>query len=117
LDLHADPAIFEMAVWALAARILEVDKDTVCAWWDRAAPHCRLVMRYRWRDHHVLECQLDELWGFVHIMAGDLSHEPCKVICFMPIGFAISWWTGFQGGGWAHMAYPEETAHGSPLHE
>jgi IS1 family transposase/transposase-like protein len=74
LDLHADPAIFEMAVRALAegnsiraaARIIEVDKDTVCAWLDRAAQHCRLVMLYLWRDLHVLECQLDELWGFVH---------------------------------------------------
>jgi hypothetical protein len=74
-------------------------------------------MRYRWRDRHVLECQLDELWGFVHTMAGDLSHEPCKVIRFMPIEFAISWRTGFQGGGWAHMAYPEATAHGSQLYE
>jgi transposase-like protein len=52
LDLHADPAIFEMAVRALAegnsiratARIVQVDKDTICAWLDRAAQHCRLVM-------------------------------------------------------------------------
>ena len=49
LDLHADPAIFETAVRALAegnairatARIVQVDKDTVCAWLDRAAQHCR----------------------------------------------------------------------------
>ena len=47
LDLHADPAIFETAVRALAegnsiraaARIVQVDKDTVCAWFDRAAQH------------------------------------------------------------------------------
>jgi hypothetical protein len=40
LDLHADSAIFETAVRALAegnsiraaARIVQVDKDTVCAW-------------------------------------------------------------------------------------
>ena len=57
LDLHADPAIFEMAVRALAegnsiratARIVQVDKDAVCAWLDRAAQHCRLVMLYLWR--------------------------------------------------------------------
>ena len=50
LDLHADPAIFETAVGALAegnsiraaAHIVQVDKDTVCAWLDRAAQHCRL---------------------------------------------------------------------------
>jgi IS1 family transposase len=74
LDLHADPAIFEMAVRALAegnsiratARIVQVDKDAVCTWLDRAAQHCRLVMLYLWRDLHVMECQLDELWSFVH---------------------------------------------------
>ena len=74
LDLHADPAIFEMAVRALAegnsiratARIVQVDKDAVCAWLDRAAQHCRLVMLYLWHDLHVIECQLDELWSFVH---------------------------------------------------
>ena len=74
MDLHADPAIFEMAVRALAegnsiratARIVQVDKDAVCAWLDRAAQHCRLVMLYLWRDLHVIACQLDELWSFVH---------------------------------------------------
>jgi IS1 family transposase/transposase-like protein len=74
LDLHADPAIFETAVRALAeghslratARIVQIDKDTVCAWLDRAAQHCRLVMLYLWRDLHILECQLDEIWSFIH---------------------------------------------------
>src|SRR5262249_165510 len=74
LDLHAAPPIFETAVRALAegnsiratARIVQVDKDAVCAWLDRAAQHCRLVMLYLWRDLHVIECQLDELWSFVH---------------------------------------------------
>ena len=63
-----------MAVRALAegnsiratARIVQVDKDAVCTWLDRAAQHCRLVMLYLWRDLHVMECQLDELWSFVH---------------------------------------------------
>ena len=74
LDLHTEPAIFETAVRALAegnsiratGRIVEVDKDTVCEWLDRAAQHCRLVMLYLWRELHVVECQLDELWSFVH---------------------------------------------------
>ena len=74
MDLHAEPAIFEMAVRALAegnpiratGRIFQVDKDTVCEWLDRAAQHSRLVMLYLWRDLRVLECQLDELWSFVH---------------------------------------------------
>jgi IS1 family transposase len=58
-----------MAVRALAegnairatARIVQVDKDTIGAWVDRAAQHCRLVILYLWRDLHALQCQLDEL--------------------------------------------------------
>ena len=73
-DLEADPAIFEMAVRALAegnslratARIVQIDKDTACDWLNRAAQHCRVVMLYLWRNLHVTECQLDELWSFVH---------------------------------------------------
>jgi len=74
LGLEADPVIFEMAVRALAegnslratARIVQVDKDSACDWLNRAAQHCRLVMLYLWRNLHVTECQLDELWSFVH---------------------------------------------------
>lgn len=73
-DLAAAPAIFETAVRALAegnslhatARIVQIDKDTACDWLDRAARHCRLVMLYLWHNLHVTECQLDELWSFVH---------------------------------------------------
>lgn len=43
-----------------------VDKDTVCAWLQRAGGHSRLLMLYLWRQLHVTECQLDELWSFVH---------------------------------------------------
>jgi transposase-like protein len=72
--LEADPAIFETAVRALAegnalratARIVQVDKDTVCAWLHRVACHCRTVMLYFWHDLHVSACQLDELWSFIH---------------------------------------------------
>lgn len=72
--LESDPAIFETAVRALAegnsiratGRIVQVDKDTVCAWLNRAAQQCRLVMLYLWQNLHVTECQLDELWSFVH---------------------------------------------------
>ncbi len=80
-DLDADPAIFAMAIRALAegnslrstARIVEIDKDTACAWLDRAARHCREVMLFLWRDLPVLECQLDELWSFVHTKEGHLK--------------------------------------------
>lgn len=81
LDLHADQAFFETAVRALAeenaiwatARIVQIDKDTVCDWLDRAAQHCRLVMLYLWRNLHVSECQLGELWSFVHTKEDHLS--------------------------------------------
>jgi IS1 family transposase len=51
---------------------MQVDKDTVCEWLDRAAQHCRLVMLYLWRDLHVIEGQLDELWSFVHTKEDNL---------------------------------------------
>jgi IS1 family transposase len=80
-DLHAEPAIFEMAIRALAegnslrstARIVQIDKDTACDWLDRAAQHCRKVLLYLWRDLPVTECQLDELWSFVHTKESHLA--------------------------------------------
>ena len=64
--LESEPRIFETAVRALAegnsiratGRIVQIDKDTVGDWLNRAALHCRLVMLYLWHDFHVLECQL-----------------------------------------------------------
>jgi IS1 family transposase/transposase-like protein len=86
-DLNADPCIFETAVRALAegnsiratGRIIQVDKDTVGEWLDRAVHHCRLVLLYLWRNLHVTECQLDELWSFVHTKE---THLPgAKIYC------------------------------------
>lgn len=82
LGLEAEQAIFETAVRALAegnslratARVVQVDKDTACDWLDRAARHCRLVLLYLWHDLHVTECQLDELWGFVHTKERNLPY-------------------------------------------
>lgn len=86
-DLTADPFIFEIAVRALAegnslrstGRIVKIDKDTACDWLNRAAQHCRLVMLYLWRDLHVSECQLDELWSFVHTKERNLA--AAKTFC------------------------------------
>jgi IS1 family transposase len=86
-DLNTDPAIFETAVRALAegnslrstARIVQIDKDTACDWLHRAACHCRLVMLSLWQELAVLECQLDELWSFVHTKEGNL--ETAKRVC------------------------------------
>jgi hypothetical protein len=73
-DVEHDPPLFELAIRALAegnsiratARIIQVDKDTVCTWLDRAAQQCRLVILYLWQQLPLRECQLDELWSFVH---------------------------------------------------
>ena len=101
--LDADPAIFETAVRALAegnalratARIVQVDKDTVCTWLHRVAYHCRTVMLYFWHDLQVSECQLDELWSFVHTKE---AHLPgAKIYCdtygdaWVWIAFAPVW--------------------------
>jgi IS1 family transposase len=80
-DLNATPIVFETAIRALAegnslrstARIVEVDKDTTCDWLNRAAQHCRLVMLYLWHNLHVTECQLDELWSFIHTKEKNLE--------------------------------------------
>jgi IS1 family transposase len=80
-DLNAEPAIFEMAIRALAegnslrstARIVQIDKDTACDWLDRAAQHCRKVLLYLWQGLPVTACQLDELWSFVHTKESHLA--------------------------------------------
>jgi IS1 family transposase len=80
-DLDAEPALFDTVIRALAegnglrptARIVQIDKDTVAAWLQRAATHCRIVMLYLWDALAVSECQLDELWSFVHTKQRQLS--------------------------------------------
>ena len=94
--LHTDRALFEMAVRAVAegnalratARIVQVDKDTVCAWLDRVARHCRTVMLSLWRNLHVRECQLDELWSFVHTKE---AHLPGATLYSATYGDAWVW--------------------------
>lgn len=94
--LESDPAIFETAVRALAegnsiratGRIVQIDKDTVCDWLNRAALHCRSVVLYSWRQLHVTEGQLDELWGFVHTKE---AHLPCAKIYCETYGDAWVW--------------------------
>lgn len=97
--LDTDPWIFELAVRALAegnsihstARIIQVDKDTVCAWLNRVAPHCRLIMLYLWRALHVEECQLDELWSFVHTKEQNLT--------------TAKTWSETYGDAWVWLAF------------
>lgn len=94
--LESPPMIFETAVRALAegnslqstARIVQVDKDTVCAWLERAAEQCRWLMLYLWHDLPVSECQLDELWSFVHTKEDNLA---CAKLCCESYGDAWVW--------------------------
>ncbi len=94
--LESDPAIFETAVRALAegnsiratGRIVQIDKDTVCDWLHRSALHCRALMLYCWQQLHVTECQLDELWSFVHTKE---AHLPVAKIDCATYGDAWVW--------------------------
>ena len=48
------------------ARLMECDKDTVGHWLPRLGRHGQRVLDYFFRDLHLTECQLDELWTFVY---------------------------------------------------
>lgn len=47
-------------------RLVEVDKDTVNHWLPILGSHCQGVMNYFFRNLHLKECQLDELWTFIY---------------------------------------------------
>lgn len=118
--LAAAPALFELAVRALAegnsihatARIIQRDKDTVCTWLNRAAHQCRLVMLAHWQNLHVTECQLDELWSFVHTKEDHLL--TAKRLCE---SYGDAWvWVAFAPTGRLVVAFvvgkrTEENAH------
>jgi len=48
------------------SRLLSVDKDTVNQWLPVLGRHCQGVMNYFFRNLHLRECQLDELWTFIY---------------------------------------------------
>ncbi len=72
-DIRTDLQRFELGAKLLAegmsiratARIVEVDKDTVCKWVAQLGAHCANVAAYHFRNLHITECQLDELWTLV----------------------------------------------------
>jgi IS1 family transposase len=47
-------------------RLLNLDKDTVCHWLRCLGEHCNQLMSYFFRNLHLSECQLDELWTFIY---------------------------------------------------
>ena len=71
--VRAEESNYTIAMLALAegnslrgtGRIVDVDKDTVCGWLDRAGRHCRAVTAWLFDNFHITECQVDELWSFV----------------------------------------------------
>jgi IS1 family transposase len=101
--LNAAPGQFETAVRALAegtslrstARILQVDKDTIGEWLHRAAQQCRWVLLSLWQDLPVTECQLDELWSFVHTKEPHLhlAQQVCETYgdAWVWVAFAPAW--------------------------
>jgi IS1 family transposase len=102
-ELSAEERIFTMAMRALAegnslrgtGRIVDVDKDTVAAWLDRGGRHCRAVTTYLFHNLHLTECQLDELWSFVHKKEAHLSSlEKIRMLygdAWVWLAFAPEW--------------------------
>ena len=79
-------------------RIVDVDKDTICDWVDRAGRHCRAVTTYLFDTLHITECQVDELWSFVRKKEAHLSVAE-KVLalygdagCGSPLRQHGAWW-------------------------
>lgn len=72
--IRTDEVTYRYAVTALAeglalravGRLFGLDKDTLCHWLPRLGEHCEEMMSYFFRDLHLNECQLDELWTFVY---------------------------------------------------
>jgi IS1 family transposase/transposase-like protein len=101
--VRTDELHYTIAMWALAegnslrgtGRIVEVDKDTVCDWLDRAGRHCRAVTTSLFDTLHITECQVDELWSFVRKKEAHLSVTE-KVVelygdAWVWIAFAPAW--------------------------
>jgi IS1 family transposase len=83
------------------ARIVEVDKDTVNRWLVCLGTHCTEVRAYHFRNLHIPECQLDELWTVVKKKEGqltplerrlDLHGDTWVWIAFAPISKLVPAW-------------------------
>ena len=72
--IRTDLEIYRRGAKALAegtsirstGRQVEVDKDTVSHWLPILGRHCQALMDYFFRNLHLGECQLDELWTFIY---------------------------------------------------
>jgi len=76
-DLHTSlsgaTALAEGLGIRATGRLVSVDKDTVNHWLPVLGQHCQGVMNYFFRNLHLHECQLDELWTFIHKKEGHLT--------------------------------------------
>jgi IS1 family transposase len=72
-------------------RLVEVDKDTVNQWLPGLGRHCRQVMNYFFRDLHLDECQLDELWTFIYKKEARLT--------------PLEKWQEIYGDAWVWIAF------------
>jgi transposase-like protein len=105
--VHAEEPNSTIAMRALAegnslrgtGRIVDVDKDTVCDWVDRAGRHCRAVTTSLFDTLHITECQVDEWWSFVrkkeaHLTVAEkvlaLYGDACG--CGSPVRQPGAWW-------------------------
>src|SRR5712692_6384671 len=101
--VRAEEPNYPIAMRALAegnslrgtSRIVEVDKDTICDWLDRAGRHCRAVTAWLFDTFHITECQVDELWSFVRKKEAHLTAAE-KVLAlygdaWVWIAFALEW--------------------------
>src|SRR5215210_4008964 len=74
-----------------AARIFDLDKNTVVLILERAAEHCKRVSEQLIKNYHMDECQLDELWSFVkkrkHVSQHLRNWQPSMAINGVWIGF------------------------------
>ncbi|MBI2333065.1 MAG: IS1 family transposase [Chloroflexi bacterium] len=72
--IRTDLEIYRRGTKALAeglsiratSRLIEVDKDTVNHWLPTLGLHSQGLMNYFFRNLHLEECQLDELWTFIY---------------------------------------------------
>ena len=63
---YAATALAEGLALRATGRLFAIDKDTLCRWLLLLSAHCQGVMSYFFRDLHLNECQLDELWTFIY---------------------------------------------------
>jgi IS1 family transposase len=63
---HGATALAEGLSIRATGRLLSVDKDTVNHWLPSLGRHGQRVMNYFFRNLHLHECQLDELWTFIY---------------------------------------------------